>query len=160
MERLSRFYEASEGSNISLCHENEKGIYGDIAVRCLEIHKQLPQLYAVFDPANFIQCGQNTLEAWDLLSPYVKYMHIKDARSDGTVVPAGKGIGNIPGLLEKFKAQGGEVLTLEPHLRVFRGLNQLEQGNERSVMDESIYPSQRAAFDAAVSALKNIIERM
>jgi sugar phosphate isomerase/epimerase len=160
MERLSKFCETAKGSGVSLCHENEKGIYGDIASRCLEIHNQLPDLYSVFDPANFVQCKQNILDAWNLLSPYVKYMHIKDAKSDGTIVPAGKGAGYIPEILEKFKAQGGQVLTLEPHLKVFSGLDKLEQGHERSVMDENAYPTQRAAFDAAVSALKNIIKGM
>ena len=160
MEKLSKFCEAAKGSGVNLCHENEKGIYGDIAARCLEIHKYTPDLKGVFDPANFIQSGQDTIEAWELLSPYVKYMHIKDAKPDGTVVPAGKGVGNIPEILKKFRAQGGEVLTLEPHLKVFSGLNALEQGHERSVIDENAFPSQRAAFDAAVSALNNIIRGM
>lgn len=52
LERLSRFCEAAKGSGIVLCHENEKGIYGDIAPRCAEIHRALPELRAVFDPAN------------------------------------------------------------------------------------------------------------
>lgn len=52
LERLSRFCEAAQGSGIVLCHENEKGIYGDTAPRCAEIHRALPDLRAVFDPAN------------------------------------------------------------------------------------------------------------
>lgn len=156
MERLSRFCEAAKGSGIMLCHENEKGIYGDIASRCLEIHRQIPELHAVFDPANFIQCGQNTLEAWELLAPYVKYMHIKDALYNGKIVPAGKGDGHIAEILEKYKAQGGGMLTLEPHLAVFSGLEKLEQG-EKSAVDDGVYPSLRAAFDAAAAALKSLI---
>lgn len=156
MERLSQFCQVAKGSNVALCHENEKGIYGDIATRCLDIHKQVPELNAVFDPANFIQCSQDTLEAWELLAPYVKYMHIKDAKPDGLVVPAGKGNGNIPQILEKYKLQGGNVLTLEPHLSVFSGLDTLENG-EKSAVNEYAYPSQRVAFDAGVSALKLLI---
>ena len=156
MERLSRFCEAAKGSGIMLCHENEKGIYGDIASRCLEIHRQIPELHAVFDPANFIQCGQDTLEAWELLAPYVKYMHIKDALYNGKIVPAGKGDGHIAEILEKYKAQGGGMLTLEPHLAVFSGLEKLEQG-EKSAVDDGVYPSLRAAFDAAAAALKSLI---
>ena len=56
--RLFSFYD------IVLCHENEKGIYGDVASRCLEIHRAIPEIKAVFDPANFIQSGQETLSAW------------------------------------------------------------------------------------------------
>ncbi|MBQ7782454.1 MAG: sugar phosphate isomerase/epimerase, partial [Oscillospiraceae bacterium] len=73
MNRLGKFISAAEGSGIILCHENEKGIYGDNAARCLEIHKRFSGLKAVFDPANFIQCGQDTKEAWKQLSPYVEY---------------------------------------------------------------------------------------
>lgn len=152
MERLSRFISAADGSGIILCHENEKGIYGDIASRCADIHKEFPQLKAVFDPANFIQCGQDTIKAWEMLSPYVEYMHIKDAMADGSVVPAGKGIGNLPYLLSQYK---GEVLTLEPHLSVFDGFDKLE-ASEKTKMGYC-YHSSRAAFDAAVNALKEII---
>ena len=152
-ERLRSFVQEAEGSGILLCHENEKGIYGDTAVRCAEIHKAIPELKAVFDPANFIQCGQDTKEAWELLSPYVEYMHIKDALSDGSVVPAGKGQGNLPYLLQEYK---GQVVTLEPHLSVFAGFEKLE-AEEKSKM-QFTYPDSRAAFDAAINALKELIE--
>ena len=152
MTRLDKMINAAKGSGIILCHENEKGIYGDIASRCQEIHKEFPQLKAVFDPANFIQCGQDTKEAWKMLSPYVEYMHIKDAMADGSVVPAGKGIGNLPYLLENYK---GSVLTLEPHLSVFDGFDKLE-ADEKTKMGYC-YPSSRAAFDAAVNALKELL---
>lgn len=152
MARLEQFLLAAHGSGILLCHENEKGIYGDIASRCEDIHKTFPALKAVFDPANFIQCGQDTVEAWNALAPYVEYMHIKDAMADGSVVPAGKGIGNLSYLLAHFK---GDVLTLEPHLSVFAGFDQLEAG-EKTAMGYC-YPSSRAAFDAAVNALKELL---
>lgn len=152
MSRLEKFINAAEGSGITLCHENEKGIYGDMAVNCAEIHKEFPQLRAVFDPANFVQCGQDTVEAWELLAPYVEYMHIKDALADGSVVPAGKGIGNLPYLLANYR---GSVLTLEPHLSVFDGFDKLE-GEEKTKI-RYCYPNSRAAFDAAVTALKEII---
>lgn len=156
LERLATFCEEGKGRSVILCHENEKGIYGDTADRCLDIHRQLPALRAVFDPANFIQCGQDTLAAWKLLAPYVTYLHIKDALPDGRVVPAGKGEGHVPEILAAYRAQGGEMLTLEPHLAVFSGLDQLEHG-EKSVVDPYAYPTQRAAFDAAVEALKALL---
>ena len=152
LERLNAFIEAAKGTDIVLCHENEKGIYGDTAAKCLEIHKALPQLRAVFDPANFIQCGQDTIEAWEQLSPYVEYMHIKDALPDGSVVPAGKGAGELPYLLSQYK---GEVLTVEPHLSVFEGFDKLETDQKTKM--RYTYPDSRTAFTAAVDALKDII---
>lgn len=152
MKRLEAFVLAAKGTDIILCHENEKGIYGDMAKDCLEIHQNFPELKAIFDPANYIQCGQDTLEAWKMIAPYVEYMHIKDALANGSVVPAGKGIGNLSYLLSQYK---GEVLTLEPHLSVFDGFDKLE-ASEKTKMGYC-YPTSRAAFDAAVSALKELI---
>ena len=154
ISRLGRMEEAAEGSGIALCHENEKGIYGDIASRCAEILDAVPSLRCVFDPANFIQCGQNVPEAWKLLGERVYYMHIKDALADGTVVPAGRGIGALAEILGDYAARGGEAVSVEPHLRVFDGLAALEK-NPR--MSESVYPTADAAFDAACNALKALL---
>ena len=155
-ERLHQFCAAAQGSGITLCHENEKGIYGDTADRCLDILRNFPAIKAVYDPANFLQCGEDTIRAWELLEPYIAYMHVKDVREDGVVVPAGQGHGRIPELLERYEKMGGQVLTLEPHLAVFKGLDALENG-EKTKIGEFEYPSQRDAFDAAVNALKGLL---
>lgn len=158
INRLGTFLDLAKGTGITLCHENEKGIYGDIPERCLEIHKALPEMPAIFDPANYIQCGADTLEGWKMLSGYVKYLHIKDALKDGSVVPAGKGIGNLPFILEDFRKNGRKCVTLEPHLTVFDGLSALEKEEDKSVVGEVYrYPSNTAAFKAAADALKELI---
>ncbi len=156
LSRLEKFIEAAKGSGITLCHENEKAIYGDTAPKCLEIHKALPELKAVFDPANFIQCGQNVKDAWDMLSPYVCYMHIKDALADGSVVPAGKGIGNLEYLLGKYR---GTVLTIEPHLSIFSGRDKLEATPD-AFLGKFIYPDNMTAFKAATDTLKEILNKI
>ncbi len=160
MERLAKYVEAAKGSGVTLCHENEKGIYGDIAVRCLEIHKNLPELKCVFDPANYVQCGQDTLEAWEMLEPYVFYGHIKDSLADGSIVPPGKGIGHLREYLPKFVAKGCQVLTLEPHLKVFSALKDLETPGDESKIGMYKFESKRAAFDCAVNSLKEIIKEI
>ncbi len=158
IERLGCFCEIAKGSGITLCHENEKGIYGDIPERCLEIHKALPEIKAIFDPANYVQCGVDTLKAWELLKGYVKYLHIKDALADGNVVPAGKGIGNIKYILDEFKKLGGDSVTVEPHLTVFDGLKGLEKEGDTSAIGEVYkYATAKEAFSAAVSALRELI---
>ena len=157
MERLSAFIEAAKGSGIVLCHENEKGIYGDVASHCLDIHKTLPELKCVFDPANFVQSNQDTKEAWELLHSYVYYMHIKDALLNGKIVPAGQGDSNIPYLVKEYSKQGGGIMTLEPHLMVFDGLAALE-ADEKTDIDNFSYPDNDTAFDVAANALKEIIK--
>ncbi|MBQ4131765.1 MAG: sugar phosphate isomerase/epimerase [Clostridia bacterium] len=159
MERLNAFVEAAKGSGVVLCHENEKGIYGDIASRCLDIHKTLPDLKCVFDPANFVQSNQDTKEAWELLHNYIYYMHIKDALFGGKIVPPGEGDGNIPYLVKEYSKQGGGIMTLEPHLMVFDGLAALE-ADEKTEIDNFSYPDNDTAFDVATNALKEIIKAL
>lgn len=157
MDRIGQMLETAKGSGIALCHENEKGIYGDMAGRCLELLNAFPELQGIFDPANFVQCGQDTLEAWTMLAPRIKYLHIKDALADGRVVPSGCGIGHVGEILCAFRAAGGNAVTVEPHLSVFDGLKDLEQGGKETRIDVFSYPSSDAAFDAACDALKKLL---
>ncbi len=159
LRRLHVMADAAEGTGVTLCHENEKGIYGDMANRCLEILEAEPRIAGVFDPANFVQCGQDTWEAWKLLGSKIKYMHIKDALfKDNSVVPAGKGDGQVDKILKAFLENGGECLTVEPHLTVFDALKTLEREGEKSrVGGTYAYPSSDAAFDAACQALRELL---
>ena len=160
LDRLHRMVEVSAGSGIALCHENEKGIYGDNAARCLEVLTEVPELHGVFDPANFVQCGQDTLEAWALLKDRIHYMHIKDALfADSSVVPAGKGDGHVKEVLDAFLARGGADLTVEPHLAVFDGLKGLERKGDRSIVGggQYVFSSNDEAFDAACAALRSLL---
>ena len=156
-EKLNKYVELCKPYGIIPCHENEKAIYGEKARQCLDILQAVPGLQAVFDPANFVQCGQDTLEAWDMLKEYVYYGHIKDAASDGTVVPPGMGIGHISEYLPDFADRGCTVLTLEPHLTEFVGLNDLEEEGARSNVGKIAFKNNREAFDYAVNSLKDII---
>ena len=158
IDRLGKFVQAAKGSGVDLCHENEKGIYGDIAVRCLDILKTVPELKGVFDPANFVQCGQNTLEAWDMLKTYIKYFHVKDAFSDNSVVPAGDGEGNLRVIVPDYIKMGGTCFTIEPHLHSFTGLDKLEQkGNESQLATRYVFNNNEEAFDAACNAFKALL---
>lgn len=158
MDRLHTMAEICRGTGVTLCHENEKGIYGDNADRCLEILQEIPEIAGVFDPANFVQCGQDTLKAWDMLKDRIKYLHIKDALfADGKVVPAGKGDGNVPFIVKEFLNKGGESMTVEPHLKVFSGLSALEREGQKSTLEVYGYNSNDEAFDAACQALRDIL---
>ncbi len=155
--RLDRLCEAAP-RELCLCHENEKSIYGDTPERCVGIFSALPRLRAVFDPANFVQCGVDTLKAWECLHTFVDYIHIKDALHDGTVVPAGKGEGNVARIIGSYLAQGGEFITCEPHLQSFSGLSDLEHGEKTNIADRSLTNDE--AFDLGVSSTKSIIEKI
>lgn len=157
LERLHRICELTP-DGIVPCHENEKGVYGENIAHCQEIHRALPKLRAVFDPANFVQRGIDPLTAWEALSEYVDYIHIKDACADGGVVPAGQGDGRIAEIIRAYLARGGEVMTLEPHLMNFVGLAGLENGE--SLKHAVTFSNNREAFDVAATALKNILSTL
>jgi sugar phosphate isomerase/epimerase len=147
----------SAPQGLSLCHENEKEIFGDTIVNCLALHRELPRLRAVFDPANFVQCGEDADAAFTALAPYIEYMHAKDARPDGANVLAGDGAGKLPLILKRFADIGGEVVTLEPHLKKFTGLAGLENGKKTAHGSYS-FATLGEAFDAAAQRLIKLIE--
>ena len=157
IDYIGQFLTAAEGSGVDVCHENESGIFGDIPSRCLQLHQALPGLKGIFDPANYIQQKQDTWAGWQMLFPYIKYLHIKDALADGKVVPSGKGVGNVARILADFIKNGGSAVTLEPHLTVFDGLAQLEAHGDMGKIGSFVYPSADDAFDAACNALKNLL---
>lgn len=160
--RLETFVRMARSAHVIPCHENEKGIWGDIAPRCLALHREVPGLSAVFDPANFIQCGQDVPAAYELLEPYICYGHIKDCDRTGQVVPPGEGIGALREYLPRLVRHAGEsgvVLTLEPHLAEFVGLRGLEEDGDRSEVGKVWhFESGRAAFDYAADSLRRIVE--
>jgi sugar phosphate isomerase/epimerase len=141
-----RYLEAHPG--ITLVHENEKGIYGDVGRRCLDLMSSVnsPRLRCAFDFANFVQVGERPIENWNLLKPYTAHIHIKDAKlGTGTVVPAGEGDGDIPQILPDAYAAGYRgFVSLEPHLKV-AGHSHGETGPE--------------LFKVAADALKAILRK-
>lgn len=156
--RMAKMAEVAAEYGVTLCHENEKGIYGDNWERCLDILNSVPGIKGIFDPANFVQCGVDTLKAWENLGDRILYMHIKDALPDGRVVPAGCGAGNLAKIVKDFFANGGRRFTIEPHLTVFKGLNELErEGQESRVGEAYTYPDSNSAFDAACDAFKKLL---
>lgn len=159
LERLRRLIGCAREEDVVLLHENEKDIYGDTADRCLDLMRELScdHFKLVFDPANFVQCGQDTREAYGKLKDYIEYVHIKDAKlEDGSVVPAGCGDGNVVYVLRQLFAVGySGFLSLEPHLGSFKGLAQLEKGDVMSDLPEG----GEGTFTIAYEALKTILEK-
>ena len=164
-KRIEKMCDYALENGVYCCHENEKGIYGDNAERCYELLSHFKgKLKGVFDPANFIQCGVKILPAFDLLKDYIDYLHIKDCvYSDGSIRPAGLGDGEIVELLKRFNEvkNGDTFLTLEPHLKVFDGLKDLEEegGTADKLKDDFTYKTNRDAFDVAANALKNCLDK-
>lgn len=156
LRRIERMVELASKEKLTLLHENEKGIYGDNAARCLDLMQNFygDAYKATFDFANYIQCGQDTIEAYEMLKDYIEYIHIKDALAlSGQVVPAGEGDGHVRDILTLLDERGFKgFLSLEPHLADFAGLSQLEK--EAAVRGRS---DTEAAFVTAYQALCGIL---
>jgi len=145
-----RMVDAASAVGLTLLHENESHIYGDVPTRCVDLLETMhsPVLRAAFDPANFIQVGVDPLsDAWPLLAPYSDYFHIKDAVSSSRqVVPAGYGDGGIEEILRQAVASGFDgFLSLEPHLKADDPLHG-GTGAER--------------FAKAVTALRTVLDKV
>jgi sugar phosphate isomerase/epimerase len=107
---------------VTLVHENEKGIYGDVGRRCADLMQTInsPKLRCAFDFANFAQLNEHPLENWRLLKPFTAHIHIKDFNiATQQVVPAGEGDGQIePILSDAYRSGYRGFVSLEPHLKV------------------------------------------
>ena len=155
-ERLQRLIAYAAEQGVVLLHENEKDIYGDSALRCLQLFEKFygDHFKCTFDFANFVQCRQDTIKAYEMLNPYIEYVHIKDAVFEtGEVTPAGEGDGNVKEILAKLEEKGYTgFLSLEPHLAEFAALKSLEKNAEKQLISDG-----ELAFTIAYEALKKIL---
>ncbi len=157
--QLEKLLDIARSENMIICHENEKGIYGDVSERCLDIQKYFSgEIKCIFDHANFICCDDEPYpKAFEMLKDFIYYLHIKDADAGHQMTPAGDGIGRIPETIEALRAYDRTyVLTVEPHLRVFSGLEQLRGAHgENQVKNQ--YATSAEAFEAAVRGIRRYI---
>ena len=153
LERLNKMVEIANAYGVGLYHENEKGIYGDIAERVQDIIDNVPGLYHVYDPANFLQVGEPADKTLDMFHARADYFHIKDViAATGELVPAGYGDGKIDRLLSDIKED--KVLTVEPHLKIFDGYGQID---DTQMKHKFHFTDNNEAFDAAINALKALL---
>ncbi len=165
LEKLRGFEAVAREHDVVLLHENEKDIYGDTAQRCLTLLNEVdsPHLRAAFDFANFVQCGEDPVRAWELLHGYVAYIHIKDAVSSSSEnVVCGTGEGHIAELLKRAIREEGYqgFLTLEPHLVLFDALQSLEQKAASDVIKENKAKDGADGYRMQYQALRGILEKI
>ncbi len=160
LARLRQMIAYAGKQDVVLLHENEKYIYGDTVDRCVDLMEELAcdHFRMVFDPANFVQCGQDTREGYRRLKEYVAYVHIKDAlMEDGRVVPAGSGDGHVEYVLQELLSGGYDgFLSVEPHLGTFAGLAGLELDDKMAGLPQG----GEGTFTLAYRALEEILDRI
>ena len=134
-------------ANVRLVHENEHRIYGDSPERVKDlmetVREQLamPATFgAVYDPANYVFCGYDPWQGWQLTKEFTVHFHIKDwvnGEEHGRL--AGEGHGRIAEVMaDAVKRQYDGFATLEPHL--------LGGGPTGGVTGPELFPKAAAAF--------------
>lgn len=158
VDKLGAMVELAESFGVKLCHENEAAIYGETPEQCLELLEVFDgKLRAVFDMGNFVLEGCKPWpNGYELLKNYIEYFHIKDSLAAGAIVPAGCGEACIGQILHAYKNEFGRdvLLSIEPHLQTFDGLNQLVG---KSFDNPYKFPTAQDAFAEAVKATKALL---
>ncbi|MPV35831.1 sugar phosphate isomerase/epimerase family protein [Georgenia subflava] len=120
LRRLTALAAVAASANLVLLHENRPGTYGDTPGRCLDVVESVgsEHLALAWDPAGFVESGSRPFtDGYDLLRPYLEYIHVRAARSDtGPVALTDRGEGQI---LETVRALWSDGFTgffaLSPH---------------------------------------------
>lgn len=146
MDRMRQKAEIAEREGLQLFHENEHRIYGDSPERLADLFATVRSkaLKAAFDPANFVFCGYDPMQGWEVCKAHTAHFHIKDWKAGeehGSI--AGEGQGQIPAIIADAVRMGYRgFATLEPHL--------LGGGPTGGVTGPELFPNAVAAFKAIV----------
>jgi 3-dehydroshikimate dehydratase len=148
-EVLDRMWEKcklADKAGVRLLHENEHRIYGDSPERVSDLMDTVleqfdkPPLGAVYDPANYVFCGYDPWQGWQMTKKWTVHFHIKDwVKGEQHGRLAGEGQGRIADVMaEAAKMNYEGFATLEPHL--------LGGGPTGGVTGPELFPKAAAAF--------------
>jgi sugar phosphate isomerase/epimerase len=141
MARMTEKVRRAEKAGVRLLHENEHNIYGDDPRRVVDLIQTInsPHLRAVFDAANYVFCGYDPWQGWQMTKEWTTHFHIKDwiaGEQHGSL--AGEGQGRIPEVIADVAGTYDGFATMEPHL--------LGGGPTGGVTGPKLFPKAIAAF--------------
>lgn len=157
IRRLQVLVDLASERGITLCHENESRIYGQMPNEVNDLMDNVKGLKAIFDPANYRMNDGDVMAGIEATLKNFAYLHIKDAVYETqTILPAGEGEGRIPDIINivNDKVEGEVMLTLEPHLSVFHAYASID---EHELKGKYNFDNTRDAFDFAANALKKLL---
>lgn len=159
---IGELLDSAEKRCFTLCHENEKDIFGESPEQELELLSHFGgRLKAVLDPGNFAFCRLDASKGYPTIKDYIEYFHIKDADESGAIVPPGKGVACLKETLSAIAADRPDsdvILTIEPHLMGFIGLASL--ANADDIRHIYSFDSPYEAFKTAVDAVRAMISEL
>ena len=151
VEKLCVLVRMLKDAGLRYCHENDSGLYGSTEPRVQKLLAALPEMKYVYDPANFLRSGQKADLTLETLAPKAYYFHFKDADRK-RIVPAGFGDGQLDRLIGSLERD--TVISVEPHLLLFRGSKRFNQSELYGKFD---LKTPRGRFDCAVAATKRLL---
>lgn len=159
LRRLGIMTEMAKAEGITLCHENEAHIYGELPAEVADILSNVEGLGGIFDAANYVMAGADAMEGAKVTLPYLSYIHIKDAEyASQTILPAGEGEGHILEVLDMVNdaIDAPVMLTLEPHLNAFTAFKSIDT---HELKGKYSFKNNTESFDFAVNALEALLEK-
>jgi sugar phosphate isomerase/epimerase len=69
-------------------------------------HINMSNVRLVYDPANYIRCGEDPIGALSTTYNYIEHVHVKDIDADGHFCSVGEGITPWPEILNMLKYRG------------------------------------------------------
>lgn len=160
LRRLSVMLEEADRAGVTLCHENETGIYGQNPAEVADLLNALPGLYGVFDAANYVMNDQDPLAGIDATLIRPAYLHMKDAiGAEKAIVPVGMGDGHYAEVLRRVdRAMDGlACLTVEPHLHIFEIYQKIDSHRLKTGV---AFENSDDAFDCAVGSVKTMLTKL
>ena len=157
IRRLQVMVQLATERGITLCHENESRIYGQMPKEVDDLMDSVEGLKAIFDPANYRMNDGDVMAGIEATLKSFAYLHIKDAVYETqTILPAGEGEGRIADVINivNEKVDGEVMLTLEPHLAIFSAYASID---EHELKGKYVFKTNREAFDFATNTLKNLL---
>ena len=156
MRRMRVLLDMAQKAGVTLCHENEHRIYGQNPTEVTDLLTTLPELRGVFDAANYVLDKQDPIKGFEATAPALEYMHVKDAKWDGTIVPVSMGDGCYDEIIARTDAltDATVILTVEPHLRKFTGYSAIDG---REMKHDLHFENSDESFDYAINSLKKML---
>ena len=157
IRRMKAMVAEAEKYGITLCHENESKIYGQMPEEVRDLLTEVKGLGGIFDAANYRMNGADITDGIEATLVNFKYLHIKDAvYKEQLIVPAGEGEGKIAEVIDRVNKKASDLvfLTLEPHLHQFMAYKDIDSHELRG---RHKFENGREAFDFASCALKTLL---
>ena len=155
--RLTEMTKIANEHGILLCHENESDIYGQNPAEMRDLMLNVPDLYGIFDPANYRMNNCDVIDGINATLINLAYLHIKDAIYESQIiVSAGDGEGKIAEVIDMVNEHTDKpiYLTLEPHLFLFDAYKAIDK---HELKMNYTFKNNSESFDFAANALKNLL---